>query len=273
MPYADLGDITLHYKEYGTTTVRTEEPPICFLHGFTLDHRMWIGDAEYFGHWYRVITPDAKGHGLSDAPPTGYSRDDRVVDLLRLLDHLGIDKVHLVGLSMGGSTGIGMALSNPERLASLTLVSTGAAGYSVGSKIAKIDKLAKEEGLEAARTRWIKSSLLWYKDDKKPIRDLLEKMMLEHSGAIWLDEMRGKYPKTADLDQVHRIKLPTEIMVGQMDKVFLPLARLIHSRIDGSRLVVLESVGHMLNLEAPEIFRRELKRSLERAKRSNESTV
>ena len=263
MPYADLGDYRLFYEDYDPQLNTGPTPPLCFLHGFTLDHRMWTADAEHFNRWYRVIVPDAKGHGQSDAPVTGYSREHRVEDLARLLDVLEIDKIHLVGLSMGGSTGIGLALKYPDRLASLTLVSTGAAGYSVGTKISKIDHLAKEKGLEAARKKWIRTSLLWYKADKKPVRDLLEKMMREHSGAIWMDAMRGKYPRTTDLDNVHRITARTYIMVGALDRIFLPLAKQIHERIPESELSIFEHVGHMLNLEAPTRFRDQLKAFLE----------
>ena len=257
MPYAYLEGLRLYFEEYGEGT------PVVFLHGFTLDHRMWWQQAEYFDQWYRVLLLDAKGHGLSASPETGYSRDDRVEDLKRFLDHMKVDKFHLVGLSMGGSTAIGFALKYPERLLSMTLVSSGAAGYSVGKKINKLDELARDHGVAAAKKKWKEWSLAWYKDGKEDFRHLMEQMIDDHEGAIWRDPMRGKYPKTVDLDNVQKIKVPTKIIAGQFDKVWVKLAEALHEKIAGSSLSVYEGVGHMVNLEAPERFNEEVKAFLE----------
>ncbi len=233
------------------------------LHGFTIDHRMWLYDAEYFSQWYRVILPDFKGHGLSDCPQSGYSRAHRVEDMVGLLDRLEIPKTHIVGLSMGGTTALGMALKYPDRMASLTLVSTSAAGFDPGPKIRKIDDIARNESLELAKEKWIKSSLKYFGSEKSHVRDLLEIMMTEHSGAIWADPMRGRYPPENDLGRVHEIKIPTMIFAGEEDRPFVLLARQLNERIESSRFSLFESVGHMLNLESPNRFRGELKAFLE----------
>lgn len=257
MPYANLGDYRLYYEEYGVGE------PVIFLHGFTLDIRMWTAQAEFLESDYHVILLDAKGHGLSDAPETGYSRADRVEDLRRFVDSLGIDRFHLVGLSMGGSTGIGFALKYPERLLSLTLASAGAAGWDVGKKISHLDTLARAKGLEATREEWKQMSLAWYKDDREDIRQLMEEMIDHHSGAVWMDPMRGKYPRTRDLDHVQRISVPTLILVGELDRVFVPLARELHKKIRTSELKIYENTGHMLNLEAPDRFNGDIKAFLD----------
>ncbi len=253
MPFADLDDIRIHYLDN-----ERDAAPLIFLHGFTLDHRSWQTQSVFFDQDYRVIIKDSRGHGLSEAPKTNYARSDRVRDLLHLMDHLNMEKAHVVGLSMGGTTGIGFALDHSDRLLSLTLVSTGAAGYSAGPKISRIDQIAREQGIEAAREIWIKTSLKWYRDDKKEIRELMTLMMKEHSGAIWADPMRGKYPRVYDLDHVSRINVPTNIMVGEHDKIFLPLARELGRKIKGSRVVEFSGIGHMLNMESPNRFNEEL---------------
>jgi len=224
---------------------------------------MWAAQAAFSHNRYRVILLDARGHGLSDTPETGYSRAHRVEDLQRFIDHLQIERFHLVGLSMGGTTGIGYALKHQDRLASLTLVSTGAAGYDVGGKISHIDRIAREKGVETAQKKWKDIALGWYRQEKKEIKELLERMMDEHSGAVWRDPMRGRYPREYDLKKVHAITVPTMIFAGAADRIFLPLARLLNERIPNSRLRVYDDVGHMVNLEAPERFNRELKRFIE----------
>jgi pimeloyl-ACP methyl ester carboxylesterase len=268
MPFEEIDGLKIFYQDLPEDKSAIDlsgRAPVFFLHGFTLDHRMWQAQAEFFQHDYRVVIPDSRGHGESDSPQTGYSRDHRVEELAALVHLLGFDRIHLVGLSMGGSTAIGFALKYQDRLESLTLVDTGAAGYSVGPKIARIDRIAREVGVEAAREKWIKTALTWYHDDRKEIRDLMDNMMRHHRGAIWLDPQRGKYPGTVDLDHVHNITIPTMIFVGEDDRVFVPLAQQLHERIQSSVLSVFEGTGHMLNLEQPQRFNQALKVFLEQS--------
>ncbi len=254
MPFANLDDYKLYYKEYSPE----KDEVIVFLHGFTLDQRMWEAEARFFSKDYRVILLDMKGHGQSDTPQTNYSRAHRVEDIVRFLDALNLNKVHLVGLSYGGTTGLGIALKYPERLKSLTLVATSAAGYSAGPKISKIDKIFKEKGIETGKNRWIETALLWYKDDKKNIKQLMTTMMAEHSYIPWLDPNRGKYPREYDLEVAHKINLPILILVGEYDKIFLPLAEQLHEKIPKSELKIYDKIGHMVNLEAPDKFHQDL---------------
>ena len=262
MPDVDLGQFRLHYRESGVGI------PLVFLHGFTLDSRLWLAQASHFSSRFRVLCPDARGHGRSDAPETGYGRDDRVEDLRQFADTLQLDRFHLVGLSMGGSTAIGFALKHQERLRSMALVSTGAAGYRFGGRIEKIDQLAREQGVEVARRKWMEWSLRWFTDERAEIYKQLKMMMAEHSGAIWRDKMRGRYPRTFDLDHAHRITVPTAVFAGGLDRMFLPLAEQLHRRIPNSTLRVLEGVGHMINMEIPELFNQELEAFLKTATES-----
>lgn len=255
MPFADIG-IRVFYEESGKVDA---DETIFLLHGFTLDCRSWPRASEFLGDKYRLVFPDSRGHGRSEAPSTGYTRDERAEDVVRLADHLNIERFHVVGLSMGGSTAIGLALNHPGRLLSLTLVSSGAAGFNAGKKLSKIDRMAKDESVEAARRKWIEWSLAFYNEQKPEVAQLLGEMMREHSGAIWADPMRGKYPKTYDLNRVQEIKLPTLIIAGKLDRIFIPLAEQLAERIEKSRLLLYEQTGHIINLECPERFYADVK--------------
>ncbi|MCH9025426.1 MAG: alpha/beta hydrolase [candidate division Zixibacteria bacterium] len=252
MPYFHSGDVKLFYQDEG------QGEPLLFLHGFTFDHRLWQPQLDFFSSNYRTLILDSRGHGKSDAPETGYSRDHRAEDTKLLLDELKIDKVHLVGLSMGGSTAIGFALNYPKRLKSLSLVSTGAAGHSPGKKIGILDEIAQTKGIEAAKEKWLEWILVWFKKRDPEIGQLFETMVNDFSGAIWVDPMRGKYPRTLDLENVHRIQTPTLIIAGRYDKTFLELSEELNQKIENSQLIVLEEAGHMLNLEYPDKFNAEL---------------
>jgi len=263
MPFADIGnDVKLYYDEYlpqqgGIAT------PIVFLHGFTLDRRMWQSQIAFFKDKYHLIILDAKGHGKSSAPATGYSRADRIEDLHRFVNVLGLSPFHLVGLSMGGSTSLGFSLLYPELLRSITLASASATGYKIGPKISRIDKMVKEKGLEAARKKWIQYAVNYYSKEQKAIKENLRLMMQEHSGAPWMDKMRGKYPKPDnDLERVLSLKIPTKIFAGTEDKIFEPLAHILESKISNSSLSVYDGIGHMINMEAPQRFNRDLEEFL-----------
>jgi pimeloyl-ACP methyl ester carboxylesterase len=252
MPYADLGKYKFHYQEFGVEN--KSKGTICFLHAFTLDHRMWQNQAKYFSKKHHVIVPDLKGHGLSDAPISGYTRAERADDIVKLLDVLSLNSVHMVGISYGGTTVMGIALNNPERLDSLTLIGTAVAGYKISSRMSKLDKIAKENGIEAAKKKWISSSLIWYQNEKSELREFIKTMMVEHSGAIWRDPMRGNYPIVDDISKVGGISLPILIMVGEEDKMFLSLAEKLHKLIKSSELYIIPNIGHLVNLEAPDLF-------------------
>jgi 3-oxoadipate enol-lactonase/2-succinyl-6-hydroxy-2,4-cyclohexadiene-1-carboxylate synthase len=174
------------------------------------------------------------------------------------VDYLKLARFHLIGLSMGGATAIGYALEHQSRLISLTLASTGAAGYSVSKKFERLDRVARREGINLARRKWMDWSLAWYKDKHHDVGRFIKAMMDDYTGAAWADPMRGRYPRESDLERIHRITCPTLILVGELDKVFTTLARKIHSRIGGSILNVYAQTGHMLNLEAPDRFNRDL---------------
>lgn len=106
---------TLYYETRGSG------PPVVLLHGGGLDHTMWDPQVEALARSYRVIRFDARGHGRSTArmPPFSMTEDVR-----RVLDHLGVERAHLVGLSMGGGMAFDFATAYPARTITLTLVST-----------------------------------------------------------------------------------------------------------------------------------------------------
>ncbi len=264
MPYADLKTHRLYYEDLPSSS-QERKYPIVFLHGYTLDTRSFLEDAMFFRQWYRTLILDFKGHGKSDAPESGYSRAHRVEDVVGFLDTAGLVKVHMVGLSMGGTTALGFALKYPERLASMTLVGTSAAGFDPGPRIAHLDKLAREQGADEAKQKWMEVALMWYKKDLAPVRDLIRSMIEDHSGAFWKDPMRGKYRREDDLAVVDRIKVKTLIQIGELDRIFLPLSHKLHQLIDGSQLIVYGNTGHIVNLEIPDRFRADLKAFLDAA--------
>ncbi|HRN71221.1 MAG TPA: alpha/beta hydrolase, partial [Candidatus Woesebacteria bacterium] len=90
---------------------------LVFLHGFSLDHRMWEPQIEEFSSKFNVLVYDLRGYGKSSMPNQNYSHYD---DLFHLLNHLDIKQVHLIGLSMGGRVAIDFTLEHPEKVKTMT---------------------------------------------------------------------------------------------------------------------------------------------------------
>src|SRR6185437_9805342 len=112
MPHAVTSDkVRLYYEEAGSGT------PILFLHEFAADHTNWEPQMRYFSRGHRCIAYSARGYTPSDVPtsPEAYSYRHFYTDALAVLDHLRIDKAHLVGLSMGSYSSLQIGLNAPQR--------------------------------------------------------------------------------------------------------------------------------------------------------------
>src|SRR5687767_12842724 len=122
MPYATTDDrVKLWYEETGAGQ------PVVFVHEFAADHRSWERQMRHFGQRYRCITYGARGYPPSDVPEKAesYSQERATDDILAVMDHLKIDKAHIVGLSMGGFASLHFGLRHPKRALSLVVAGVG----------------------------------------------------------------------------------------------------------------------------------------------------
>lgn len=114
--------ITLHYQQKG------EGDDIILVHGITSCIAQWYMKIfPELAKNYRVTIYDLRGHGLSEVTQSGYDSETMARDLLALMDHLGIEKAHLVGHSFGGGISLHLALMHPERVRRIVLLDTGLA--------------------------------------------------------------------------------------------------------------------------------------------------
>src|SRR3972149_9533416 len=121
MPPADVGGVKLDYEEAGQGT------PLLFVHEFAGDGQSWRPQVRFFSRRYRTITFNARGYPPSDVPedPRAYSQRQAVDDVRGGLDHLGISRAHVCGLSLGGYAPLHFGLDHPARALSLVVAGAG----------------------------------------------------------------------------------------------------------------------------------------------------
>jgi len=137
------GNCNLHYQEYGHGS------PVVLLHGLGSSMQDWENQKDALSAKYRLILIDLRGHGRSDRPKGKYSIAGFAADVMAILNHLQLDKVHLVGISMGGMIAFQIGVDQPQRLLSLTVVNS--------SPEVRVNSLASAVQLGK---RWLFSRLL-----------------------------------------------------------------------------------------------------------------
>jgi 3-oxoadipate enol-lactonase len=234
-----------------------KQAPVAVLsHSLACSMLMWTPQLERLESGFRVLRYDTRGHGGSDAPPGPYTLAQLVDDAIGLLDELAIDRVHWIGVSMGGMIGQGIALSHSDRLESLVLADTAAIIPDEAQPVwqERIDTV-RQEGMaavaESTLQRWFTPN---YFNRKLPEVDQIRQQILATpvAGYIGCSEAirRLNY-----LDQLAAIQTPTLVMVGA-DDPGTPVAasEAMHARIPGSKLVVIPSAAHLANIEQAEVF-------------------
>ena len=231
-------------------------PVAMFSNSFLTDHGMWDFQRASFGRHYRLLRYDARGHGGTQATAGPYSIDLLVADVIGLLDALAIERVHFVGLSMGGMIGQLLASQHPERLLSLSLCDTACRLPPESAWDDRIN-LALTKGtvafVEPMTTRWLTPGFYTRHPE---IVAKLGAMIARTSvdGAVGCAHAIKKMDLTALLPG---ITVPTLIVVGEQD-VGTPVAaaEFLHGAIQGSKLGIIKESGHLPNIEQTSIFDR-----------------
>jgi pimeloyl-ACP methyl ester carboxylesterase len=263
MPTAGTPDgVKLYYEEIGTGA------PIVFVHEFADDIRGWAPQVKFFARRYRTIAFNARGYPPSDVPadPARYSQAQAAEDIKAILDHLGIDRAHVVGLSMGGYATLHFGLMFPERARSLVV---GGAGYGSGTERAKFhtdtDYLVKQfdAGMPAVAEFYSRGPTRVQFIAKDPVGwQEFHDRLASGSALGHANTLRGvqrQRPSVFELEaNLERLEVPTLIMTGDEDEPCLEPALFMKRKIRSAGLVVIPNAGHAINLEEPDLFNRAL---------------
>jgi pimeloyl-ACP methyl ester carboxylesterase len=263
MPHATADDgVRLYYEETGSGT------PLVFVHEFAGDHRSWEPQLRHFGRRYRAIAYAARGYPPSDVPdsPASYSQARAADDILAVLDHLGLPRAHVCGLSMGGFATVHFGLRHAARALSLCVAGCGygAEPEARGRFRAEAETAAamlRAEGMAAFAARYAYGPTRVQFEAKDPRGFAQFKQALaEHSAAGSANTQLGvqrERPSLYDLAaDLAALDVPTLVLTGDEDWPCLGPGVFLKRTIPAAALAVMPNCGHAINLEAPDEFNR-----------------
>lgn len=225
--------------------------PLLLLHAFPLDRRMWRELAESLAGEARVIALDFRGLGESQGSGTV---DDAADDAAALLDHLGIDRAVVGGLSMGGYVALAMARRHPSRLAGLVLSDTRAGADPPEAKKARDEAITRvaREGAAGYVAELVPRLLSERSAKARDLALAIARLQPAIGIAGALAALRDRPDSTATLAD---IAVPSTVIVGAEDRLTPPSeARRMAEAIPGATLVEIPGAGHLANLESPGPF-------------------
>jgi 3-oxoadipate enol-lactonase len=232
-------------------------PWVTMSNSLATTHRMWDTQMDAFTKQYRVLRYDKRGHGETEVAPGPYSFDLLADDVLALLDALQITRTHFVGLSMGGMTGMTMAVRKPSVLRTLVLCDTTSKDPLEDPALwqQRIDAVRTAKSMEALVESTLARFLTPDTVKTRPevadaVRTMVRNTPIE--GYIACCQAIAKLNLT---DRLPGITIPTLVVVGADDPATtVEMAKIIHQRIAGSELVILKDAAHLSNLEQADAF-------------------
>lgn len=235
-------------------TVAGEGPPVVLVHAGVADHRMWDAVVPALAERHTVIRYDLRGFGES-APPAGSFSETE--DLRRLLDHLGHERVRLIGASWGGRVAVNFALTHPGRVRSLTLLAPPWPGYDWSAEM-----IAYDEAETAALTAGdldtaVRVNLdMWLRGPARSWEEvtpeLADRLRTSVRTSLVNQEIVGEHSQGGAEGDIATIAVPTLVGIGHLDVAdFQDIARRYATEIPGATLVEFPTAAHLIALDAP----------------------
>ena len=249
---ATINGIQMAYTDTGPGA------PLLLVHGYPLNRTMWDAQVGNLGRDFRVIAPDLRGHGESEAPSGTYSMDVFADDLRALLDHLKIDRVACCGLSMGGYVAFAFWRKYRQRVRALVLADTRAHADTPEGKQGRLNTIQTvlKDGVSGVAAATAPRMLAPATAQGRP--DLIE-----HVRAImastpvngFVGDLRGLAERPDSTPALAQIAAPTLVIVGDQDAVTPPAdSQAMAKAIKGAALVTIPDAGHLTPMEQPQAF-------------------
>jgi 3-oxoadipate enol-lactonase len=251
-----VNGIDTYYEIHG----KQGAPWLAFSHSLACSLRMWDAQIDAFKDRFRILAYDTRGHGKSAAPAGPYTLEAMADDLRALVSHLDIQRLHFVGLSMGGMIGQTFAIKYPGVFSSLALADTTSrypaeAAPLWQERIRTAETKGMEPLVQPTLERWFTA----------PFREKNAEIVRKIATAISTTPVAGyagccaAIPRINVTARLKEIKCPVLVICGDQDPGTPPaMAREIHENTPGSKLVMIPQAAHLSNLEQPAAFNRAL---------------
>jgi pimeloyl-ACP methyl ester carboxylesterase len=244
---AKVNGIEIEYQDGGRGSA------VLLGHGYSAIGRMWDGQRAALGDRYRIVSWDMRGHGQTESPkdPAQYSAALTVADMRALLEHCGIERAVVGGLSLGGYVALAFYLAHPDMVRALVICDSGP-GYRNAEARAAWNKRAHERAAEleakgldvlAGRSREMREAM-GHHASAQGLAHAARGMLVQEGSEV--------------IDGLGSIRVPTLVIVGDQDQPFLAPCEYMAKKIPDARLAVIPGAGHSSNLDQPAIFNRVL---------------
>ncbi len=260
--YAPVENGELYYEVAG------DGYPLLLIHAGVADRRMWDDQFATFAGRFRVIRYDTRGYGMSRTQHTSFSNRQDVADLLR---HLGVARAHVIGVSRGGQIAVDFTLEYPAMVSALIPTAAGLGGYEEQPIEAEATLNRMFEEMEAAWEakeweRLVEMEVQVWVDGPGQPAGRAPAAVREKVRAMCLNNYRSQTvePTARPLDpsaygRLGEIATPTLVLIGDLDvPACVRIADRLTQGIPGARKVLFPGVAHMIPMEAPEAFNREV---------------
>ena len=258
MAFLNRGDAQINYSDTGVPAGNPDAPTIVFGHGLLFSGWLFHHQIDALRDSYRCVAIDWRGQGASNAPSGEYDMDTLTEDAVALINELGVDKVHYVGLSMGGFVGMRLAARHPELLRSLTLLDTSAMPED-RDNVGKYRTLARAYRIIGIKPIAKKVYPIMF-GSKSLTNPAMQPVIAE-----WISQLSrvkragmvkaiyGVVDRKGVEDELANITIPTLVVVGAED-VATPVhkSQAIAGRIPGARFEVVADSGHSSTIEQPQ---------------------
>lgn len=247
--------VEIAYYDSGSGT------PIVFLHSFGHNKTLWFPQLTHFlEQGYRVVAPDMPGHGDSSFDPENHTVDRIAQIYIELFAKLGLQRVILAGISMGGYIALRMWARKPDLISALVLSNTKAEADSeeiVGrrrTQMANINKHGLSDFVHTGAPKRLSPAVLQH---RPWVLDSIKMMNFTVSAEVNAATLEAMAAKEDDIKTLATINVPTLITTGS-DDIFIPgtSAGVLKEGIRNAQLHVIQDTGHVSNLENPTEYNR-----------------
>ncbi len=254
--FVTSGGLRLYYEEHGAGE------PLVLMAGFGMDPSAWSEQRDVYAKFFRTVMIDLRGAGRSDVPEPGFTTKDLAGDVVDIVQHLGLGRIHFGGFSLGGAVGLELAIARPDLLRSLSVHSAWEASepYAHFHNWVEVRRriIAENDPVVNFGTR-IVSFFSPQFINRRPDRIAeYRRMSLANPAPITAKGIEGHAQACFSHDvrgRLDRIRTPTLITIGGMDRTNLPSSsHYLHDQIEASEFVIIDGAGHNTMFECPQEF-------------------